>query len=82
MDSDAYRSGSLVIPALARDGPATVENPTPAPAPAAVPPRPSGTCPPPAAIRPETLTPRSQEDVSALIGSLSLRAVRSQSSPR
>ena len=82
MDSDAYRTRSLGFTALARDGPATAESPTPAPASAAIPSGSARADPPPETPQPEALAPRAQEGLIALIGALSLRAVRSRPSSR
>jgi hypothetical protein len=78
MDSDAYYPGSLVVAALARDGPPPVDD-RPASVGSALilggPPRPGPS--------PKTSTDareaHTQERLSALVGALSLRAVRARS---
>lgn len=78
MDSDAYRTRSLVVAALARDGPSPVGRRNPSARSTLIPPGPSRTGPPPETAGPATLELRAQERLSALVGALSLRAVRAR----
>lgn len=82
MDSNAHCPGLLVIPALARDEPAAAESPSATPAPVALLPPAARTRSPPETVWPETRAPHALEELSALIGALSLRALRSQQSSR
>ena len=83
MDSDAQRAGSLVITALARDGPSAVDSPSPAPAPAAITSSPARARSTPETFGLEALAPgTAAEGLSALIGALALRALRSQRAGR
>jgi hypothetical protein len=78
MDSDAHWTGTLVITALARNGSTAAESPSLAPAPVALTPSPARAGPIPETVWPEALAPRAPEGLSALIGALSLRAIRSR----
>ncbi len=78
MDSDAHPRGRVVVVALARDGPAAPERREAAFTPTLITPGPARTGPTPKTSWSEALEPRTQESLSALIGALSLRAVRSQ----
>jgi len=78
MDSDAYRARSLVVAALARDGPPPVDGRSLALRPAFIPPSPARTGPPPATAESVPLDAQTRERLSALVGALSLRAVRAR----
>ena len=78
MDSDAHRRGRVVVATLARDGPTAPDRRDPSSTPTLIPPSAARTGPIPEASWPEALAPRAQEGLRALIGALSLRAVRSQ----
>ncbi len=78
MDSDAHRRGRVVVTPLARDGPTAPDRREPSSTPALIPPSSTRTGPTPETSWPEALEPRAQEGLRALIGALSLRAVRSQ----
>lgn len=77
MGSDAHPRRQVAITALARDGPAAVDRRSHCTTPSLIRPEFIRAGPAPEAPR-SALEPRAQEGLIALIGVLSLRAVRSQ----